>query len=58
MRRALMTWHKTAPGVRVVPAPPPKTQFYDHARGATLEQMRGVFHEYLAIVVYWVRGWI
>ncbi len=58
MRRALLVWHKAAPGVRVIPTPPLKSQFYDHTHGATLEQVRALFHEYLAIVVYWVRGWI
>jgi uncharacterized SAM-binding protein YcdF (DUF218 family) len=58
MRRALLTWRKTAPGVRVVPTPPPKTQFYDHARGASLEQVRAIVREYLAIARYWSRGWI
>jgi uncharacterized SAM-binding protein YcdF (DUF218 family) len=58
MRRALLVWHKVAPDIHVVPAPPPRSQFYDHARGASLEQLRGVAHEYLAILEYWRRGWI
>jgi len=58
MRRALLVWRKVAPDVHVIPAPPPKSQFYDHARGASLEQIRAILHEYLAIVGYWSRGWI
>jgi uncharacterized SAM-binding protein YcdF (DUF218 family)/glycosyltransferase involved in cell wall biosynthesis len=58
MRRALLVWRKVAPGIRVIPAPPPRSQFYDHVSGASLEQVRAVLHEYLAIVVYWHRGWI
>lgn len=58
MRRALLVWHKAAPEVRVVPAAPPKSQFYDHERGASLDQIRAILHEYGAIVVYWLRGWI
>jgi len=58
MRRALLAWRKAAPDVRVIPTPPPKSQFYDHVRGASLEQLRGIAHEYLAIVVYWLRGWV
>jgi uncharacterized SAM-binding protein YcdF (DUF218 family) len=58
MRRALLVWHKMAPGIRVVPAPPLRSQFYDHTRGASLEQIGGVVHEYLAILGYWRRGWI
>ena len=58
MRRALLAWHKAAPDVRVTPTPPLKSQFYDHTHGATLEQVRAIFHEYMAIVGYWTRGWI
>ena len=32
--------------------------FYDHTRGATLEQVRGILQEYLAIFAYWRRGWL
>jgi len=58
MRRALFVWHKTAPDITVIPAPPPRSQFYDHTRGASLEQIGGILHEYLAILDYWRRGWI
>ena len=34
MRRATMVWHKLAPEITVTPAPPPRSQFYDHTRGA------------------------
>jgi uncharacterized SAM-binding protein YcdF (DUF218 family)/glycosyltransferase involved in cell wall biosynthesis len=58
MRRALLVWRKVAPDVRVTPTPPPKSQFYDHSWGASLEQVRAIAHEYLAIIGYWSRGWI
>jgi uncharacterized SAM-binding protein YcdF (DUF218 family)/glycosyltransferase involved in cell wall biosynthesis len=58
MRRALMVWHKQAPDVEVVATPPLRSQFYDHGRGATLEQVRGILQEYLAIFAYWRRGWL
>ena len=58
MRRSLLVWRKVAPDVRVIPAAPPKSQFYDHVRGASLEQIRAILHEYVAIVGYWSRGWI
>ena len=58
MRRALSVWHKIAPDVTIIPAPPARSQFYDHTRGASLEQIRGILHEYLAILDYWWRGWI
>jgi uncharacterized SAM-binding protein YcdF (DUF218 family) len=58
MRRALLTWRKVAPEITVVPSPVPKSQFYAHDLGASLEQIRGILHEYLAIVAYWWHGWI
>jgi uncharacterized SAM-binding protein YcdF (DUF218 family)/glycosyltransferase involved in cell wall biosynthesis len=58
MRRALLVWRKVAPDVRVIPTPPPQSQFYGHTRGASLEQLRGIAQEYLAILAYWRRGWI
>jgi len=58
MRRATLTWQKLAPGVEVIPAPVPQSQFYFHERGASLEQIRGILHEYLALADYWRRGWI
>jgi len=58
MRRALLTWRKAAPEIAVVATPPPKSQFYAHDRGASLDQMRGIAQEYTAIVWYWLRGWV
>jgi uncharacterized SAM-binding protein YcdF (DUF218 family)/glycosyltransferase involved in cell wall biosynthesis len=59
MRRALLVWRKVAPDVQVVPTPPAESQFYDHAGGgASLEQVRGIFQEYVAIAAYWRRGWL
>ena len=58
MRRALMVWHKVDPDITVIPTPPPESQFYHHLRGASLEQIRGILQEYLAILGYWHRGWV
>jgi uncharacterized SAM-binding protein YcdF (DUF218 family) len=58
MRRALLVWHKQAPDVTVLPTPVTQSQFYEHARGATLEQVRGILQEYVAILGYWRRGWL
>jgi len=48
MRRAILVWRKQAPGVDVVPSPVPQSEFYAHVRGASAEQVRGIFQEYLA----------
>ena len=57
-RRATLVWRKAAPEVRVIPTPPAQTQFYEHARGASLDQVSGIAFEYLALFAYWRRGWI
>jgi uncharacterized SAM-binding protein YcdF (DUF218 family)/glycosyltransferase involved in cell wall biosynthesis len=58
MRRAVMTWQEVVPGITVVPTPPAQSQFYEHTRGATLAQIRGIVWEYFAIFAYWRRGWL
>ncbi len=58
MRRALLTWRATAPQIQVIPAPVPESRFYLHRRGANLEQIHGLLHEYLGILYYWWKGWI
>jgi uncharacterized SAM-binding protein YcdF (DUF218 family) len=58
MRRAVLVWRKQAQEVDVVPAAPARTQFYAHDRGASLDQLRGLAHEYVAIAWYWFKGWI
>jgi len=58
MRRAILTWQQVAPDVEVISVPVRQSRFYSHDSGATVEQMRGILHEYAAIVVYWWKGWI
>jgi uncharacterized SAM-binding protein YcdF (DUF218 family)/glycosyltransferase involved in cell wall biosynthesis len=58
MRRALLTWRRSAPDVTVVPTPVSQSLFYLHERGPTVDQIRGIVQEYAAIVLYWWRGWI
>lgn len=58
MRRAVWTFRKLAPGLRVIPAPVPRSRFYAHGAGAELDQIQGILHEYLSILYYWWNGWI
>jgi uncharacterized SAM-binding protein YcdF (DUF218 family)/glycosyltransferase involved in cell wall biosynthesis len=58
MRRAMGVWSKQAPDITVVPTPSSRSQFYTHSRGATLDQLRGLAREYMALAAYWWRGWI
>ena len=56
-RRAILTWQSQT-RIPVRPVPGTQSQFYSHDRGASLEQIHGLLHEYSAIAVYWWRGWI
>ncbi len=58
MRRAVGVWKRLVPGVETIPEPVPESQFYAHSRGASLEQIRGIFHEYLSLLYYWGKGWM
>jgi uncharacterized SAM-binding protein YcdF (DUF218 family) len=58
MRRAVAVWRKQAPDITVVPTPAEQSEFYDHTRGASVEQVRGLLFEYVAIFAYWRRGWL
>jgi uncharacterized SAM-binding protein YcdF (DUF218 family) len=58
MRRAVLVWRRQAPEVTVVATPVSQSQFYTHGRGASLDQLRGLAREYLALAAYWWRGWI
>ena len=59
MRRALLVWRKVAPDVPVDPdAAAAEPVLRSSRSGATLEQVRGIAQEYLAILAYWRRGWV
>jgi uncharacterized SAM-binding protein YcdF (DUF218 family)/glycosyltransferase involved in cell wall biosynthesis len=58
MRRALAVWRRNAPDIAVTPVPVENSQFYTHGVGASVQQIRGVIHEYAAMAAYWYRGWI
>lgn len=58
MRRALLVWRARLPGIEPIPTPVIDSQFYFHRRGASLEQIRGIAHEYAALIAYWLRGWV
>ncbi|MBI3457924.1 MAG: YdcF family protein [Candidatus Rokubacteria bacterium] len=57
MRRVSLVFRKQAPAV-AVRFEPAHSHFYRHGWGASLAQLRGIAHEYLAIAYYALRGWI
>jgi uncharacterized SAM-binding protein YcdF (DUF218 family)/glycosyltransferase involved in cell wall biosynthesis len=58
MARAVRTWRTVAPDIEVIPAPVPRSQFYTHGIGASLDQVRGIAHEYVALIYYRWKGWL
>lgn len=67
MLRASFVFKKTAPDLIPVYTPVPQSQFYRRGFSAenkislkqiSLQQIRGIIHEYLGIVYYWFKGYI
>jgi uncharacterized SAM-binding protein YcdF (DUF218 family) len=58
MRRVAAVIRRQAPWLDMIPAPVERTAFYAHRWGATPRQIWGILHEYVAILVYWLRGWV
>ena len=63
MRRVVLTFSKSAPGLDVICAPVPQSSFYSHRmieglRQTNIRQIKAILHEYLSIVYYWAKGYI
>jgi len=58
MRRATLTSRRLAPEIDVVSIPATESQYYAHGLGASLEQIRGIAQEYVALTYYWAKDWI
>lgn len=68
MRRVSLVFNKIAKDTEVVYAPITNSLFYSHPRRdgygrlilrqVNLQQIRGIFHEYIGIIYYWLRGYI
>ena len=57
-RRAEMTFRKNAPGLEILPAPVTHSSYYAHDWGISVQQLRGILHELISILVYRMRGWL
>ena len=63
MRRVSLVFNKIAPNINVVYSPVTNSLFYSHSnkfftKCTDLKQIKGIIHEYLGILYYWMRGWI
>jgi len=57
-RRSAMVFAKNASGINVKCVPVENNEFYARGKKVTVTQIRGIIHEYLAIVYYFWKGWI
>jgi uncharacterized SAM-binding protein YcdF (DUF218 family) len=67
MRRVALVMRKNAPGIEPVFTPVPESIFYRHGvtkegepdiKQLNMRQLRAFIHEYLGIILYWLKGWI
>jgi uncharacterized SAM-binding protein YcdF (DUF218 family) len=68
MRRVSLLFEKTGKGIEVAYTPVKQSSFYRHKTGnyyaggdwkqINLEQIEGIFREYLAIINYWWKGYV
>jgi len=56
MRRASLTFRRSAPELEIVHAPVPQSRFYHRITGPSAGQVRGILHEYAGIAYYWLDG--
>jgi len=57
-RRADLVFRRNAPELTVFHAPVPQSGYYARSEPLTLRQIRGVLHEFLGLLFYWIKGWI
>lgn len=58
MRRVALVFRKIAKEFHVTYTPISKSRFYGHGNNASLDQIRGIMHEYLGIIYYLWKGYI
>jgi uncharacterized SAM-binding protein YcdF (DUF218 family) len=68
MRRVSLVLNKIAKNIELACTPLPKSLFYSHPdkdiygrriwKQINLQQIKGIFHEYLGILYYWFKGYI
>ena len=66
MKRASLVFHKIAPDISVTYTPIPNDHFYERPslrhggpwRQVNLQQVKGILHEYLGIIYYWLKGYV
>jgi len=67
MRRVALVFDKIAPDKDVIYTPVPYSHYYrwpktlkwlSMHKQITIEQIRGILHEYAGIVYYWWKGWV
>ncbi len=58
MRRVKMVYDKIAPDIDVTLTPVPLSGFYGEEKQVKWKHIKAIAHEYLAIIFYWIKGYI
>ncbi len=58
MRRVMMVFNKIAPDIEVTLTPVPTSGFYGKEKKVKWKHIKAIAHEYLAIISYWMKGFI
>ncbi len=58
MRRVMMVFNKIAPDIEVTLTPVPTSGFYGKEKKVKWKHIKAIAHEYLAIIYYWIKGYI
>lgn len=58
MRRVAMVYNKVAPEIQICLTPVPTSGFYGNEKKVKWKHIRAIGHEYLAIIYYWLKGYI
>ena len=58
MRRVIFVYNKIAPEIEVTLTPVPRSGFYGDEKKVKWKHIRAIAHEYIAIIYYWLKGYI
>ena len=58
MRRVAMVYNKIAPEIQVCLTPVPTSGFYGNEKKVKWKHIKAIGHEYIAIIYYWLKGYI
>jgi len=58
MRRSMLCFNSIYSDLEVIPTPIENSRYYARRKTVAIYQYKGIIHEYLGIVYYWLKGYI